>query len=209
MPRGRIASPQEVQAAVLNALAELREALVSPKAPKVLERWLNQIAWEWWFWHRVLELRRTLPRSKFVEIFTPNADHIARECGATKVTQADLAVFTQTMRLVASAISAGHVPATPPAFMRQVSHFFSRQAYATLAHPRRPKSIYINAYVLRAQARAEGRPLTAAMLAERLTSDAYHRNPENAIRNMQRGLKRAEREYQRCAELGIPLPPAH
>jgi hypothetical protein len=206
LPRSKIASRQEAEEAVRNALTGLREALMAPKAPKVLERWLNQIAREWWFWHQLVELRRKLPRGKFIQILTPDAGHIARECETLKVTQADLRVFSQTVDMVATAISKGQVPPASPAYMYRLSRFCSRQAYAAILRPRKLKPIYLKAYDRRAQSKIEGRMLTAAALAQELTPEDYQRSPENATRNMQRGLKRVEREHRRCKSLSIPFP---
>ena len=72
--------------------------------------------------------------------------------------------------------------------------------------PKRFKPAFEEAFKRRKRAEERGKSIPVKDLAQELTSYEYKRNPESAIRSMQRGIARIEAEHQQYVVQGQPSP---
>jgi hypothetical protein len=150
---------------------------------------MKQITEEYRLWHGILALLRSKRQHELAEVLTRDVDRTAAKHSDMRIRKDDLATLGQFLRIPADIISGEHVaPPPPPGFFRSVARLVESKP----AVPRRLKPEYLEAYRRKQAARAQGRNLTAETLARELLPKRYERNPESAIRSMQRGLKRVE-----------------
>ena len=74
------------------------------------------------------------------------------------------------------------------------------------ASPKRFKPAFEQAFRRVKEAQKIGKSIPAKDLAQDLTPYEYNHTPESAIRSMQKGIARVEREHQSCVRQEIPSP---
>jgi len=142
-----------------------------------------------------------MSRKELKKLFTPDSSRVAEMCRGLRLTVRDVRALSEIFRAFAAAVSS-----KKPELSVSVLNLLTRLAEPRQPQMRKLKNVYVEAFRQLTEAQARGRAVTAAALARKLMPAAYDKNPESAVRSMQRGLARVRREHIRAIQLGIPSP---
>jgi hypothetical protein len=203
MARKRKARPQQVEQAVENALSDLENLLLSSNAAPVLENWIAYHRDKQAFYTALLEWLRITPFEEVKEAFAQQKKQLVSGSTGMPILEEDLPAFSQLLKATVNTIGTGSVDSPDNKSLRV---FVNRLISKEPARPR-IRAEFVEAYQIRRAAQSKGKRVTIRELTEKLIPYEYGKDSDNALRNMERGIKRAEEVFQLCVKLGIPFPP--
>ena len=203
MARKRKARPQQVEQAVESGLTDLENLLLSSDAPAVLEKWIEHHRTHQVILTALLEWLRITPFEEAKEAFAQRKKQLISQTAGMTILEEDLLALSQLMRGIVNTIGSG-LGESPDNTSARV---FVNRLLSKEPAPPRIRAVFAEAYQIRRAAESQGKRVTIRELTEKLSPYEYGKDPDNAIRNMERGIKRAERVSQLCVKLGIPFPP--
>ena len=203
MARKRKTRPQQVEQAVESGLTDLENLLLSSDAPAVLEKWIEHHRTHQVILTALLEWLRITPFEEAKEAFAQHKKQLVSQTAGMTILEEDLLALSQLMRGIVNTIGSG-LGESPDNTSARV---FVNRLLSKEPAPPRIRAVFAEAYQIRRAAESQGKRVTIRELTEKLSPYEYGKDPDNAIRNMERGIKRAERVSQLCVKLGIPFPP--
>ena len=181
----------------------MRDSLLKRTAPGNIRRRMEQIAGEYQVWSYYLGISTLKDKKKARQELTFSQARIKSFAAKLKPTFDDLAALRNLLFGIADAISGEPIQQSElikgvPALIRM------GQPERLRIHRFKPE--FEEAFRLRHEAKKRGQVITAKALAQRLTEYGYQKNPDSAIRNMEQGINRVDKEHRRLKRLRVPSP---
>jgi len=202
MPRKRIARPEEIAKVIGGATQRLAEAVLSPNAPKLIKRHMQELGDEHLMFAGLLRARAIFPRREFRKLLSVDSGRIAEQVRHLKLTIEEVDALREYLDSVTDQITGKSAAINEP---QRVTATLQRILF-TQPVVQRFKPEFEDAFRRSLGARRKGRLIPAWELAKAHTPDAFRLNEESAVRGMQKALVRIEKEHSRLKTLGIPSP---
>lgn len=198
MARKKIAKPDAIAKEVTEGLEHYCTALLAKGAPRAIIRRIRQLHDETKVWVGILELLETKSSSELQKLLRVEPGNVAKACDGLRARVEDLPKIRGMFNDLAKAISD-----EPIGFggAEQLFELMMRLAAAKPPPPKRFVPPFEEGF-----RRRKVKPVPFHELAQTLTPYHYNLDPLSAINNMRQGVRRVEREHQRCLKLGIPSP---
>lgn len=203
MARKRMAKPEEIETALREALRRLGDSLLTPGAPRAIEARLIQLQAEYRMWAHFLTLLKTAPKKQLGAWIAADLNKMRAEQQQAKLTVEDLENVMRFFQAIADTVEGKEVQVQNGEAFFKTMQRLARPSTPTL---RRFKPAFEQAFREQIGASQRGEVITAQALAQALTRYEYKRNPESAIRAMQRGISRVRAEHERCLRESIDSP---
>ena len=197
MARPRKAKSEEIERRCGAALQRILAAVRSPKAHPAVKNLKKHLV--------AVQKRTGLSKVPLRTLLVPDKRKIREQSKTTNVTTQELEALVGPLEWIADIAEGKPItrPERPEIWFTTLARLSQRPAAAPA---QRFKSAFEEAFRLRTEAARSGNVITAAKLAQRLTRYEFKRNPESAVRAMQRGVARVREEHERCVEQGVKSP---
>ena len=203
MARSRRATSDEIRSALRSALIELTAALQKPTAKHAIAERKQQLLTELAIWDAVLQSSANPSGETLSQKLTIDEGLITEASEQADLTVDDLEALSSMFRSLVEVLdSRAESPTASPEVARFVQRGFSRGELKA----RRFRREFEEAFRIRHASSQKGGTVTTEELAAQLMPHEHAKNPESAVRNLQQGLIRVEREHKRCLQRGIPSP---
>lgn len=203
MARKRMAKAEEIATMAEASIVRFFDALMSPGADASIHAWIAQLQHDLAVGAYWLDLRKK-PKKEVQAIRNAYLTKVREHAGKEKFIAEDLETLAQQLGAIADMLEGKGVTYSDREATFTMLKRLTREPPPPAA--RRFKAAFEKAFYRQSQPKRSGRSLTAVALAEELTPYEYERNPESAVRAMQRGIATVRAEHERCLREGIQSP---
>ena len=203
MARKKLARNQDLERTIKASIRDVVNVLFSEDGPKVLSRGITYFEQQAMLWTSMRDWLATTPRKKVERWVNERLEFATLTSRNTGILEEDLIGIKEALSGVACVLSTGLPPTGNQKAARILfKHLLDQRDF----QPRRFKPQFEEAFRIRHKAEQSDKLVTILDLTQRLTPYEFRKNPEAALRSMERGIRRVRVEHERCVALGLPSP---